>query len=88
MLFPGGSTALANGRPAPPVRPTLDAALLSQVRVRALAPDRYEVPATEVQAVLENAGCVLAELAPGVVSSFPPRAGCSTGSPRQSAMGC
>jgi membrane-associated protease RseP (regulator of RpoE activity) len=62
-------TAGPGGRPAPPGRPTLDAALLSQVPVRALAPDRYEVPAPEVQAVLEDAGRVLAELAPGVVPS-------------------
>jgi PDZ domain len=55
------------GTAAAPGRPTLDAAVLGQVQVRALAPDRYEVPAPEVQAVLEEAGRVLAELAPGVL---------------------
>jgi hypothetical protein len=53
-----------------PVRPTLDVTLLSQVQVRETAPDRYDVRAAEVQAVLENAGRVLAELAPGVVPTL------------------
>jgi len=53
-----------------PVRTTLDAALLSQVHLRESAPDRYDVRAADVQAVLENAGRVLAELAPGVVPTF------------------
>ena len=53
-----------------PVRTTLDAALLSQVHLRESAPDRYDVRAADVQAVLENAGRVLAELAPGVVPTL------------------
>ena len=53
-----------------PVRTTLDAALLSHVHLRESAPDRYDVRAADVQAVLENAGRVLAELAPGVVPTF------------------
>jgi len=53
-----------------PGRTTLDVTVLSQVQVRETAPDRYDVRAAEVQAVLENAGRVLAELAPGVVPTF------------------
>jgi hypothetical protein len=53
-----------------PGRTTLDAAFLSQVQIREAAPDRYDVRAAEVQAVLEHAGRVLAELAPGVLPTF------------------
>ena len=63
---PAGSVA----GPGPPGRPTLDATLLGQVHVRETGPDRYDVRAAEVQAVLDNAGRVLAELAPGVVPTY------------------
>ena len=59
----------------PPGRPTLDAAFLSQVHVREAGPDRYDVRAADVQAVLEHAGRVLAELAPGVVPTVSTTAG-------------
>lgn len=56
--------------PSLPKRTTLDATLLTQARVRELASDRYEVQAADVQAVLENAGRVLAELGPGVLPTY------------------
>ncbi|MCI0370635.1 MAG: PDZ domain-containing protein [candidate division NC10 bacterium] len=55
--------------PAAPARATLDGELLDKVRVRETSPGRYEVPAADVQAVLENAGRVLADLWPSVQPS-------------------
>ena len=46
---------------APPARATLDGELLEKVRVREAGPGLYEVPAGDVQAVLDNAGRVLAD---------------------------
>jgi hypothetical protein len=47
-------------------RATLDAGVLKQVRVREIDSDVYEVPAADVQPVLENVGRVLWDLAPTV----------------------
>jgi membrane-associated protease RseP (regulator of RpoE activity) len=56
--------------PGPPRRPTLDAALLRSVPIQETGPDRYDVPAVDLQAALAHAGRVLAELAPGVVPTY------------------
>lgn len=64
------AVAAAGTAPRPPVRSTLQGTLLGRVQVRALGLDQYEVGAPEVQAALENAGRVLAELAPGVVPTY------------------
>ncbi len=56
--------------PGPPRRTTLDGTLLRQVHVWEVASDRYEVQAADAQAVLENAGRVLAELSPGVLPTY------------------
>ena len=61
--------------PGPPRRPTRDAALLRSVPIQETAPDRYDVPAADLQAALAQAGRVLAELAPGVVPTFSTTAG-------------
>ena len=58
-----------------PTRAMLDADLLSQVRVREVGPGRYEVPAADARAVLDNAGRVLADLAPIVLPIFSLRNG-------------
>lgn len=55
--------ALASSRPA---RATLNEELLEKIRVRETSPGLYEVPAADVQAVLDNAGRVLADLWPSV----------------------
>jgi hypothetical protein len=55
---------------SPRMRATLDGNLLEKVRVRELAPGLYEVPAADAQAALENAGRVLADLAPSVLPSL------------------
>ena len=52
--------------PARPGRVTLDGDLLEKVRVRETSPGLYEVPAADVQAVLDNAGRVLTDLWPSV----------------------
>jgi hypothetical protein len=52
--------------PAAPARATLDGELLEKVRVRETSPGLYEVPAADVQAVLDNAGRVLTDLWPSV----------------------
>jgi hypothetical protein len=59
-----GVVAPPAGQPTPPARATLDAEVLDKVRVREVSPGLYEVPAADVQAVLENTGRVLADLAP------------------------
>lgn len=51
---------------SPPSRATLNGELLEKVRVREASPGLYEVPAADVQAVLDNAGRVLADLWPTV----------------------
>jgi membrane-associated protease RseP (regulator of RpoE activity) len=56
--------------PAPPTRALLDESLLEKVQVKELGPGLYQVPAGEVQAVLENAGRVLTDLAPFVLPSL------------------
>ena len=59
--------------PAPlssPERAMLDGDLLSRVRVREVGPGRYEVPAADARAVLDNAGRVLADMAPLVLPTF------------------
>ena len=59
--------------PAPPPSPEramLDGDLLSRVRVREVGPGRYEVPAADARAVLDNAGQVLADMAPLVLPTF------------------
>jgi membrane-associated protease RseP (regulator of RpoE activity) len=59
--------------PAPeplPVRAMLDGDLLSRVRVREVGPGVYEVPAADARAVLDNAGRVLADIAPLVLPIF------------------
>jgi PDZ domain-containing protein len=54
----------------PPTRAILDANLLSQVQVREVGPGLYEVPVEDARAVLDNAGRVLADLAPIVLPFF------------------
>lgn len=56
--------------PARPGRVTLDGDLLEKVRVREAGPGLYDVPAGDVQAVLDNAGDVLADLWPSVQPSL------------------
>jgi hypothetical protein len=58
------------GGPAPPNRALLDESLLEKVQVKEVAPGLYQVPAGEVQTVLDNAGRVLADLAPFVLPSL------------------
>jgi len=53
--------------PAPPARATLDGDMLEKLRIQETSPGLYEMPAAEVQAVLDNAGRVLADLAPLVL---------------------
>jgi len=53
--------------PVPPARPALDAGLLSQVRIQEVGRGLYEVKGADVQALLEDAGRVLADLAPIVL---------------------
>jgi hypothetical protein len=57
----------AGPQPAEPPRARLEAGLLGQVRVKEASPGIYDVNAADVQAVLENAGHVLADLSPMVV---------------------
>lgn len=57
-------------QPTPPARATLDAQLLDKVRVREIGPGLYEVNAADVQAALDNAGQVLADLWPAVQPSL------------------
>lgn len=65
--------------PAPerplPTRAMLDRDLLSRVRIREVGPGRYEVPAEDARAVLDNAGRVLADMAPIVLPIFSLRDG-------------
>jgi membrane-associated protease RseP (regulator of RpoE activity) len=68
-LFVEGAASPARDA-APPARATLNEDLLAQVRVREMSPGRYEVPAADVEAVLENAGRVLADLWPSVQPSL------------------
>lgn len=58
------------GQPTPPARATLDAELLDKVRVREVSPGLYEVSAADVQAVLDNTGRVLSDLAPVVLPTL------------------
>ena len=66
--FPGAAPPAP--QPSPPARATLDAELLDKVRVREVGPGTYEVNAADVQAVLENAGHVLSDLAPIVLPTL------------------
>lgn len=63
-------TAQPTPPPTPPARALLDGDLLEKVRVRESAPGLYEVNAGDVEAVLENTGQVLAELAPLVLPTL------------------
>lgn len=65
-----GAAALLPAKAIPPARATLDEDLLEKVQVHELGRERYEVNATDVQAVLDNAGRVLADLAPLVLPSI------------------
>jgi membrane-associated protease RseP (regulator of RpoE activity) len=65
--IPATGTDRSGTGPAPPRRPTLDATFLAQVPIQESAPDRYEVRAADVEAVLAHAGRVLA---PGVVPMY------------------
>ncbi|MCI0372501.1 MAG: PDZ domain-containing protein, partial [candidate division NC10 bacterium] len=68
---PAGPAPAPDGSPAaPPARALLDGELLEKVRVREAGPGLYEVPAADVQAMLENAGRVLADLWPTVQPSL------------------
>ena len=69
-IVPAEGTKGSVAGPGPPRRPTLDAALLRSVPIQETAPDRYDVPAADLQAALAQAGRVLAELAPGVVPMY------------------
>jgi S1-C subfamily serine protease len=51
---------------SPSARATLNGELLENVRVRETSPGLYEVPGTDVQAVLDNADRVLTDLWPSV----------------------
>jgi membrane-associated protease RseP (regulator of RpoE activity) len=53
--------------PVPPARLALDAGLLSHVRIQEVGRGLYEVKGADVQALLEDAGRVLADLAPIVL---------------------
>ena len=66
----GEGVAPPAGQPTPPGRATLDAELLDKVRVREVSPGLYEVPAADVQALMENAGRVLSDLAPVVLPTL------------------
>ena len=69
-IVPAEGTKGSVAGPGPPRRPTRDAALLRSVPIQETAPDRYDVPAADLQAALAQAGRVLAELAPGVVPMY------------------
>jgi hypothetical protein len=56
--------------PTPPGRALLDGDLLEKVRVREAGPGLYEVNAGDVEAVMENTGRVLADLAPLVLPTL------------------
>jgi len=66
-----GPAPTPDGSPAaPPARALLDGDLLEKVRVREAGPGLYEVNAGDVEAVMENTGRVLADLAPLVLPTL------------------
>ncbi len=72
---PGGTradegTAPPSPPPTPPERALLDGDLLEKVRVQETGPGLYDVNAGDVEAVLENTGRVLADLAPLVLPTL------------------
>jgi hypothetical protein len=74
-FFPEGVPPPALDAAPPARRATLNGDLLAQVRVREMSPGRYEVPAADVEAVLENAGRVLTDLWPSIQPSLSLQAG-------------
>ncbi|HEX7551898.1 MAG TPA: PDZ domain-containing protein [Candidatus Methylomirabilis sp.] len=66
MVAPSEVTTPSAPYPTPPPRAALDAGLLGHVRVKEASPGIYDVNASDMQSVLDNAGRVLADLSPMV----------------------
>ena len=66
-VAPSEVTTPSASYPTSPPRAALDAGLLGHVRVKEASPGIYDVNASDMQSVLENAGRVLADLSPMVL---------------------